>query len=402
MDELIQKPLTMEQVWMIADPPVTYKTIDQIGLPSSKVDLKARLAIELNRKILLSKGPEKEALRKKMKDLMKDKMTIEEEKAELARMQKEDDDWVGFAYDSSFEDKKFRESNYNVLNSTLNLANLKRLERAAPSRANRRNIIAAESELDVAKTERTRRSKALDKVLADAAKFNALRAQDPANTSKLDELNQSVLQLTDKQEQIEAKEKLEDLSPSVFEKSLAEKVAESNAVFQELNNRGLRPHITLPFEDIGKMEDINQIFVEQSTGRISNSVLIIYRSSDSFGHWTCLTRSNNLRTLTYFNSYGSYIDKALDYIPEEYRDSSRQNFPFLLKLLAKSNYQVEYNDVQLQTMDGKSATCGRFAGAFMRHVQTGKTLEQFQLVFQSVPLAERDMLITKLTEPYLN
>ena len=117
MDELIQKPLTMEQVWMIADPPVTYKTIDQIGLPSSKVDLKARLAIELNRKILLSKGPEKEALRKKMKDLMKDKLSIEEERAELARMQKEDADTLGNAYNSYDARKKFDESARVYINS---------------------------------------------------------------------------------------------------------------------------------------------------------------------------------------------------------------------------------------------------------------------------------------------
>ena len=130
-------------------------------------------------------------------------------------------------------------------------------------------------------------------------------------------------------------------------------------------------------------------------------ILIIYRTREDFGHWCCLTRSIDLRSITYFNSYGAYIDKAMDFIPEEFKNISKQNFPYLLKLLHNSNYEIHFNDVQLQVMDGKSATCGRWCGLFMKASKQGKTIEQFTLPFESVPLAERDELIVTLTEPYL-
>ena len=109
----------------------------------------------------------------------------------------------------------------------------------------------------------------------------------------------------------------------------------------------------------------------------------------------------DLKTITYFNSYGSYLDGPLDYIPQDFADETKQKFPYLTKLLSESDYEIHYNDVQLQVMDGKSATCGRWVGWFFRQSKAGKTIEQFQIPFQSVPLEERDLIIVKLTQPFL-
>ena len=50
------RPLTGEEVYLIADPPVSLKSVAESAIPTVKVDLKARLAIELNRQILSSSG----------------------------------------------------------------------------------------------------------------------------------------------------------------------------------------------------------------------------------------------------------------------------------------------------------------------------------------------------------
>ena len=48
-------PLTPEQVFMIADPVLTLDTLEILGVPETKIDLEARLAVELNRQIINSR-----------------------------------------------------------------------------------------------------------------------------------------------------------------------------------------------------------------------------------------------------------------------------------------------------------------------------------------------------------
>ena len=222
-----------------------------------------------------------------------------------------------------------------------------------------------------------------------------------ARESKIDT---EIITVKGKQQDILDMEKINmdtNINPAAFEKSQSERVAEANSIFQQIINNSAEPHITFPFERIGDFNDVNQLFVEESTGRISNMVLIIYRSQETFGHWVGLTRSKDLRRLTYFNSYGAYIDRAIEHIPEEFRDQSKQNFPFLLKLLNESNYEIHWNDKQLQQMSNDIATCGRWVGYWMLQNRKGKTLEEFVTPFLSIPLEERDEIIYKLTEPYL-
>jgi len=223
---------------------------------------------------------------------------------------------------------------------------------------------------------------------------------------RLADIDKSVIEYTHKQKELNdlAVRSLTgdtDINPAAFEKSQNERIAESNAVFKNIYNKGMEPHITILFENISNYTNINQLFVEEGTGNISNMVLIIYRSSPTFGHWCCLTRSNDLSTITYFNSYGSYIDKSIDYIPEDFAAMSKQNFPYLLKLLSECNYKVKWNDKQLQARDNKSVTCGHWCGLFMRHNRFGGNLESFVYPFLSVPLEERDEMVLKITRPYL-
>lgn len=76
----ITRALTGEEVFLIADPPVSLRSVAESSIPNLKVDLKARLAMELNRQIVSESGKKRELLKKQLKRLMMDKMTKLEEK----------------------------------------------------------------------------------------------------------------------------------------------------------------------------------------------------------------------------------------------------------------------------------------------------------------------------------
>ena len=82
----VERALSADEVYLIADPPVTSKQIAESPLPSLKVDLKARLAIELNKRILLSSGSRKKELKKQYKNLMMDATSVKQEKKLLQEL----------------------------------------------------------------------------------------------------------------------------------------------------------------------------------------------------------------------------------------------------------------------------------------------------------------------------
>lgn len=420
-------PLSAEQVWQIADPVITLDTLEVIGEPAVKKDLEARLAIELNRQITSTQGAEKKRLRKLLKRLLNDKMTKEEKIEQLklstrltgmkikniddpiikrdinrAKARLAEAEAAKVARDKLYAKNKANYDKYMAL-STVEKGKVTKINN--PDAAKPKQARAYEDELLQEQVDKLRKleSKLLKKgdliaqVREDGAKIPELEGD-------LTDLEQSIANTTLRQQEIDDEQKIamdENINPAAFEKSLNERIAESNALFQNMINAGRKPHITIPFDQLMTYDDINSVFMEQTTGRISNSVLIIYRSSELFGHWVCLCRSNDLRRISYFNSYGSYIDKALDHISQEFKDQSRQNFPYLLKLLHQSAYEIHWNDTQLQVMDNKTATCGHWCGLFMYYSKMGKTLEEFVLPFESVPLEERDDLIVRMTQPYL-
>lgn len=473
------EPLTAEEVFLIADPPTTLKTLKDFATPTVKVDLKARLAIELHRRLITSKGEQKDIIRKRLKQLYNDKLSVKEERetlntilnlknsnkpAIIAKIQTNKDKETELKKRYAEEEKRIKEEITNLKKplgkpARDKIAYLRQLEintkRKISSLHNKNDemekdlknvrddpqydrleelhnkhvetLLKTHTQLENAKasfnsypndpdfeeeyedrkrefaeiTEKYKESK-------DNLESYVKNLQDrPVKLAEKEkELDESIIETSREQQELEDMVKIDlnknsEINPAAFEKSLAERVAESNELFQNLLNTGQEPHITLPFEAFARFNDINQAFIEPETGRVSNMILIIYRSTETFGHFCCLTRSKDLRKLTYFNSYGSYIDKALDYIPQEFADLSKQNFPYLLKLLNESNYEIHWNDKQLQKMDKRIATCGNWSGLFMRYSRLGKSLEDFVVPFLTVPLEERDEMVLKITKPYL-
>lgn len=139
----------------------------------------------------------------------------------------------------------------------------------------------------------------------------------------------------------------------------------------------------LKYPDLKYMNNLNDLFEESSSDyRLlrpqydfdHNTCILLYMSRPNFGHWCSITRKVDLDSGTdlridFLDPYGTIIDDQLDYIKKDFRDESDQNKAYLCKLLSDFNGDVHYNSIQLQKLDGKSSTCGRYAALFLKYNQ---------------------------------
>ena len=139
----------------------------------------------------------------------------------------------------------------------------------------------------------------------------------------------------------------------------------------------------LKYPDLKYMNDLNDLFEESSSDyRLLrpqydfdyNTCILLYMSRPNFGHWCSITRKVDLDAGTrlridFLDPYGTIIDDQLDHINQNFRDESDQNKAYLCKLLSNFNGDVHYNSIQLQKLDGKSSTCGRYAALFLKYNQ---------------------------------
>ena len=87
------------------------------------------------------------------------------------------------------------------------------------------------------------------------------------------------------------------------------------------------------------------------------SCFLLFEIEPSYGHWCCIFKKEN--KLEFFNSYGGFPDDSLKYIPDDFKDISNQNYPYLTRLLLKSNYDIYYNQFKFQKSKSDITTCGR-------------------------------------------
>lgn len=89
-----------------------------------------------------------------------------------------------------------------------------------------------------------------------------------------------------------------------------------------------------------------------------NKVVILYRNSYNYGHWTCLFRNKN--GINFFDSYGNKPDGILKFLPKNLKKSLEQDHKKLIELLYKSGENVYYNEYPLQEISENINTCGRW------------------------------------------
>jgi len=196
---------------------------------------------------------------------------------------------------------------------------------------------------------------------------------------------------------VEIKEKM-DLNAKRIQSQLKEqelpnvRINKANRLLREhREGQEIKPGRVIKFEDIANYDTVEDLMEDD------DMLLIIYRYREMFGHWVGLFR--NSYGLNYFNSSGTYIDKAIDGIPHKYKHESGQNFPHLLQLLRNANSKVFFNDVKIQ--GDNTNTCGRWVGyCFNRCAgENGSRMEDFVAEFSKTK--NPDKVIVALTDPLL-
>ena len=232
------------------------------------VDLKARLAIELNRQIINSSGSEREVHRKNLKNLYKDKMTREQELQllqaiipvrEAENRTKRDELVLAATEIQNVGDRLARRQKaLEVLQANIK-AKLPNFTSAGPAR---NKLIELESKIRRDEDYLARALVKKEKLDEGVSKLNEDIASSTTKEAQIAQYDQEILTTKGKEEKLINDEKIAmnaRINPAAFEKSLAEQVAESNALFQGVFNRGISPHITLLFENIANYTDINQL-----------------------------------------------------------------------------------------------------------------------------------------------
>lgn len=137
----------------------------------------------------------------------------------------------------------------------------------------------------------------------------------------------------------------------------------------------------------------------------NSGCLILYETHDvgvdkKSGHWTIVYK-NGKNKVTYFDSYGNFIDQPLDIIDKSFSKRIGQYYPILSKLLYESPYEIHYNNYPLQSKDPLIATCGRYAGLAYRNRYMD--IDQFVDVFKKYKNRgyNLDEIIVGLTDKYI-
>lgn len=102
------------------------------------------------------------------------------------------------------------------------------------------------------------------------------------------------------------------------------------------------------------------------------SCIILYMSKPGFGHWTVINRipdGDNKYSYQFLDSYGEIPDDQLEYIPEKFREDTNQVYYTLTKLINDSGEDLFYNDIALQVLDNRIATCGYYCSIFVKYNQ---------------------------------
>ena len=117
--------------------------------------------------------------------------------------------------------------------------------------------------------------------------------------------------------------------------------------------------VVISYEDLHNLETLDSVLLPY------DAVVILYQTSDSFGHWVTLLRRGN--TLEFYDSYGLRPDEELNMDNEFHkRIHNGEVVPHLSHLIRQDGYRVIYNSKRLQKNLEDENTCGRYAALRVR------------------------------------
>jgi hypothetical protein len=126
---------------------------------------------------------------------------------------------------------------------------------------------------------------------------------------------------------------------------------------------------------------------------IHKACVILYETKRNYGHWVCVIKHSN-KHIEVFDSYGTFPDDQLKYIPENYKKQSGQEHSLLTNLLLKSRCKIEYNHDKLQKFKENINTCGRWVA--FRIICRKLPLKKFVKLFKNKK-SPPDVLVSILT-----
>lgn len=118
-----------------------------------------------------------------------------------------------------------------------------------------------------------------------------------------------------------------------------------------------------------------------------NNVLLLYRTSETIGHWVGLKNFKN--DILFFDSFGMSIDDQLEHTPINYRAE-------LSRILLNCPKTIHYNDTKFQ--DDNSTVCGRYVALFFKYCTN---IELFIEILETASkYIEADDLVCLLTQDF--
>ena len=142
------------------------------------------------------------------------------------------------------------------------------------------------------------------------------------------------------------------------------------------------------YSDLSKFSSIDELLHPY------NNAVILYETKPNYGHWICVLKRND-NVIEYYDPYGKPIDYPLKYINASFKKETNQDDIYLLKLMLKSPYDIEYNNVAIQKLDRDISSCGRHC--IMRIVCKDLNLKQYQKLFKKEGNLDGDDKVTLLT-----
>ncbi len=128
--------------------------------------------------------------------------------------------------------------------------------------------------------------------------------------------------------------------------------------------------------------------------------VILFRTSPTYGHWTCLFR-NKLGEIEFFDSYGKFPDDELEFIDEETKKELNESFPYLLNLMKDYSNHINFNNYWLQ---GKGVcTCGRHCVLRMLLNDDYEDIDDYvdNVFYKYRKIGNPDEIVTFLTDELL-
>jgi len=158
----------------------------------------------------------------------------------------------------------------------------------------------------------------------------------------------------------------------------------NDAIFKALN---INNTYVIKYSELSNYNSLTDAF-----GR-KPFIIILIESNTNSGHWVCMYRKSPNHYI-YFNSYGRKYDNDLDFI-SKIKNKILGNDVNTINKLMDDNDIIDYNHIKYQS--DITQVCGRYCIDFVRNMNKGLSLKQYQTYLKDNKSGSYDNTILLLT-----